>query len=131
MPIATHSSACCRLARSAGEDFWSWREAMYSAAAKIGYEDLEAIAARCYLDLLRGGYTGVAEFLYMHRLARGAKPALDADVAIVRAAARIGIRLTLLPTLYQHSNFGRAAPTPGQAPFIRSSEQFMQDWNEL
>ena len=118
-------------ARTSGEDFWSWREAMYTAAAKIGYEDLEAIAARCYLDLLRGGYTGVAEFLYLHRLTRGSKAALDADVAIARAAARTGIRLTLLPTLYQHSNFGRAAPTPGQAPFIRSTEQFMQDWSEL
>src|ERR1700722_13589206 len=118
-------------ARSAGEDFWSWREAMYTAAAKIGYDDLEAIAARCYLDLLRGGYTGVAEFLYLHRLGRAASPALDADVAIARAAARTGIRLTLLPALYQHSNFGRAAPTPGQLPFIRSSGQFMQDWSEL
>jgi formimidoylglutamate deiminase len=118
-------------ARTVGEDFWSWREAMYTAAAKIGYEELEAIAARCYLDLLRGGYTGVAEFLYLHRLARGAKPALDADVAIARAAARTGIRLTLLPTLYQHGNFGGAAPTPGQSPFIRSSEQFLQDWSEL
>jgi formimidoylglutamate deiminase len=117
--------------RSAREDFWSWREAMYTAATKIGYEDLEAIAARCYLDLLRGGYTGVAEFLYLHRLAHGAKSALDADVAIARAAARTGIRLTLLPTLYQHGNFGGAAPMPGQAPFIRSSEQFMQDWSEL
>jgi formimidoylglutamate deiminase len=118
-------------ARTAGEDFWSWREAMYTAAARIGYEEMEAIAARCYLDLLRGGYTGVAEFLYLHRLGRGANAALDADVAIARAAARTGIRLTLLPALYQHSNFGRAAPTPGQSPFIRSTGQFMQDWSEL
>jgi formimidoylglutamate deiminase len=117
--------------RPAGEDFWSWREAMYTAAAKIGYQDLEAIAARCYLDLLRGGYTGVAEFLYLHRLARGSNAPLDADVAIARAAARTGIRLTLLPTLYQHSHFGRAAPTPGQSPFIRSTDQFMQDLREL
>jgi formimidoylglutamate deiminase len=118
-------------ARAAGEDFWSWREAMYTAAAQMRYADLEAIAARCYLDLLRGGYTGVAEFLYLHRLARGAGAAMDADVAIARAAARTGIRLTLLPTLYQHSNFGRVAPTAGQAPFIRSTEQFMTDWSEL
>jgi formimidoylglutamate deiminase len=118
-------------ARGAGEDFWSWREAMYTAAAKIGPDDLEAIAARCYLDLLRGGYTGVAEFLYLHRLRRGANAPLDADVAIARAAARVGIRLTLLPTLYQHSNFGGAAPTPAQAPFIRSTGQFMQDFAEL
>jgi formimidoylglutamate deiminase len=118
-------------ARTAGEDFWSWREAMYTAAAKIGYDDLEAIAARCYLDLLRGGYTGVAEFLYLHRLRRGSSAPLDADVAIARAAARVGIRLTLLPTLYQHSNFGAAAPTPAQAPFIRSTGQFMQDFDDL
>jgi formimidoylglutamate deiminase len=118
-------------ARTRGEDFWSWREAMYTAAAKIGYEDLESIAARCYLDLLRGGYTGVAEFLYLHRLGRGANAPLDADVAIARAATRTGIRLTLLPTLYTHSDFGKAAPTPGQAPFIRSTDRFMQDWSEL
>jgi formimidoylglutamate deiminase len=69
--------------------------------------------------------------LYLHRLARASGAALDADVAIARAAARTGIRLTLLPTLYQHSNFGRAAPTPAQAPFIRSTEQFLRDWSEL
>ncbi len=118
-------------ARSTGEDFWSWREAMFTAAAKIGYDDLEAIAARCYLDLLRGGYTGVAEFLYLHRLRHGSNAVLDADVAIARAAARVGIRLTLLPTLYQHGNFGRAAPAAAQAPFIRSTAQFMQDFGEL
>jgi formimidoylglutamate deiminase len=118
-------------ARASSEDFWTWREAMYTAAAQIRYEDLEAIAARCYLDLLRGGYTGVAEFLYLHRLGRGSEGALDADVAIARAAARTGIRLTLLPTLYQHSNFGRVAPTPGQKPFVRSTEQFLKDWSEL
>jgi formimidoylglutamate deiminase len=118
-------------ARASVEDFWSWREAMYTAAATISADDLEAIAARCYLDLLRGGYTGVAEFLYLHRLGRGASGPLDADVAIARAAARTGIRLTLLPTLYQHGNFGRMAPTPGQRPFIRSTDLFLQDLREL
>jgi formimidoylglutamate deiminase len=118
-------------ARGASEDFWTWREAMYTAAAEVGYDDLEAIAARCYLDLLRGGYTGVAEFLYLHRLGRGSRTVLDADAAIATAAARTGMRLTLLPTLYQHSNFGEAAPTPGQARFVRSTEQFLKDWSEL
>ncbi|HEY1724043.1 MAG TPA: formimidoylglutamate deiminase [Steroidobacteraceae bacterium] len=118
-------------ARASSEDFWSWREAMYTAAAQIGPQDLEAIAARCYLELLRGGYTGVVEFLYLHRLAHQAGAALDADVAIVRGAQRAGIGLTLLPTLYQHSNFGGVAPTAGQARFIRSTEEFLHDWGEL
>src|SRR3984957_12058447 len=118
-------------ARTASDDFWTWREAMYTAAAQISFQDLEAIAARCYLDLLRGGYTGVAEFLYLHRLRHGSKAPLDADVAHARAAARVGIRLTLLPTLYQHGNFGGAAPAAAQAPFIRSTTQFMQDFGEL
>src|SRR6204780_5747400 len=72
-------------ARTVGEDFWSWREAMYTAAGRIGYDDLEAIAARCYLDLLRGGYPGVAEFLYLHRLARAPAAAPDAAGALGRA----------------------------------------------
>ncbi|MGH8232567.1 MAG: formimidoylglutamate deiminase [Steroidobacteraceae bacterium] len=118
-------------ARALSEDFWSWREAMYTAAAQIDLQDLEAIAARCYLELLRGGYTGVVEFLYLHRLRQAPGAALDADLAIARGAARAGIGLTLLPTLYQHSNFGRGAPSAGQAGFIRSTEQFLQDWAEL
>src|SRR6204780_507797 len=72
-------------ARVSSEDFWAWREAMYTAAAKIGPDDLEAIAARCYLDLLRGGYPGVAEFLYLHRLARAPAAAPDAAGALGRA----------------------------------------------
>jgi len=111
------------------DDFWSWREAMYSLARHLHRDDLEAISARCYLELLRGGYTTVAEFLYLHRC--GERTALDADQAIAAAARRTGIGLTLLPTLYQHSGFGGAPPTPGQQPFVRSSAQFLEDWQEL
>ena len=49
---------------------------------RLQRDDLEAIAARCYLELLRGGYTSVAEFLYLHRL--GDRRELDADLAIAR-----------------------------------------------
>ena len=111
------------------DDFWSWREAMYALARHLHRDDLEAISARCYLELLRGGYTTVAEFLYLHRC--GERTALDADQAIAAAARRTGIGLTLLPTLYQHSGFGGAPPTAGQQPFVRSSAQFLEDWQEL
>jgi formimidoylglutamate deiminase len=117
--------------RAAGQrdDFWSWRETMYALAGRLQRDDLEAIAARCYLELLRGGYTSVAEFLYLHRL--GDRRELDADVAIAAAARRAGIRLTLLPALYQHADFGGAPPTPGQRPFVRETDQFLHDWQEL
>lgn len=118
-------------AQSSEDSFWTWREAMYTAAAGLGHEELEAIAARCYLDLLRGGYTGVAEFLYLHRLHKTVNADLDADRAIAAAAARTGIGLTLLPTLYQHSDFGGAPPTGVQNLFARSTEQFLSDWSEL
>jgi formimidoylglutamate deiminase len=116
-------------AASQRDDFWSWRETMYALARRLRREDLEAVSARCYLELLRGGYTEVAEFLYLHRCAGGA--ALDADQAVAAAARRTGIALTLLPTLYQHSGFGGAPSTPGQQPFVRSSAQFLEDWQEL
>lgn len=121
-------------ARRAQEDFWSWRQSMYAAAAQLGAEELEAIAARCFVDLLRGGYTGVAEFLYLHRLSdRDDRDAAapDADRAIAAAAASAGIRLMLLPALYQRADFGAERVSEGQQPFRRSVERFLADWDEL
>ncbi len=117
--------------RALREDFWTWRELMYAAAAHLGTEELEAIATRCYLDLLRGGYTAVAEFLYLHRLPDAQAAPLNADLAIAAAAGRAGMRLLLLPALYQHADFGAASVTAGQAPFERSEAQFLRDWQEL
>ena len=116
-------------AAGARDDFWSWRETMYALAGRLSRDDLEAITARCYLELLRGGYTSVAEFLYLHRL--GDRRALDADQAVAAAGRRTGMGLTLLPTLYQHADFGGAPPKPGQLPFVRETAQFLEDWQEL
>src|SRR5215469_14986174 len=118
--------------RSHGESdsFWTWRNAMYSAASCMGPVELEAVAARCYLDLLKGGYTGVAEFLYLHRVGPRTD-APNADQAIVAAAKRVGLSLTLLPALYQHSHFGRRPATVAQQPFARSTALFLEDWAEL
>jgi formimidoylglutamate deiminase len=56
--------------RSAGahasDDFWSWRDRMYSAANRITPEQLEAIATQLYAELLAGGYTQVCDFHYLH-----------------------------------------------------------------
>jgi len=91
----------------AADDFWSWRDRMYSAANRITPEQLEAIASQLYAELLAGGYTQVCEFHYLHNALDGAAygdPA-EMSLALVRAAQRTGMGLTLLPTLYMRSGF--------------------------
>jgi formimidoylglutamate deiminase len=89
------------------DDFWTWREEMYRLVARLEPEDVEAIAGHLYVELLRHGYTTVAEFHYLHNDRHG-KPYGDrAELAnaIVGAAAASGIALTLLPVLYAHGGF--------------------------
>ncbi|HLJ19822.1 MAG TPA: formimidoylglutamate deiminase [Stellaceae bacterium] len=107
-----------------GDDFWSWREAMYRFLAVLEPEDVRAIAAQLYLDMLKAGYTGVAEFHYLHH-GRDGHPYADRAAmseAVIAAAADTGIAITLLPALFQTSGFGGAAPTEGQRRFVNTVE---------
>ncbi|MHB8947992.1 MAG: formimidoylglutamate deiminase [Rhodoferax sp.] len=90
------------------DDFWSWRDRMYSVARRITPDQLESIAAVLYAELLVGGYTQVCEFHYLHNAMDGKPYAdpLEMSLALVRAAQRVGMGLTLLPTLYMRSGFG-------------------------
>src|SRR5690606_30163708 len=42
-------------ANAASDDFWSWREAMYSLALKLDPDQFEAIATMLYCEMLRNG----------------------------------------------------------------------------
>jgi formimidoylglutamate deiminase len=89
------------------DDFWSWRDRMYAAALRVTPEQVEAIAAHLYAELLRAGFTQVCEFHYLHNDVDGrpyAEPA-ELALALARAATRVGIGLTLLPTLYMRAGF--------------------------
>ena len=93
------------------DDFWTWREAMYGLVRRLEPDDVQAIAEHLYIELLKHGYTAVAEFHYLHH-ARNGEPYGDvAELAerIVAAADASGIALTLLPVLYAHGGF-RARP---------------------
>ena len=57
---------------AAGDNFWSWREAMYSLALQMTPDTMEAIATMLYAEMARVGYTHVAEFHYLHHAAGGA-----------------------------------------------------------
>ena len=111
----------------AGDDFWSWREVMYRFLDRLGPEQVEAIAAELYLEMVKAGYTAVAEFHYLHNDPRGAAYANPAELSerIIAAAAQAGIRLTLLPVLYQTGNFGGVLPSAGQRRFILTSDAFV------
>jgi formimidoylglutamate deiminase len=109
-----------------GDDFWSWREVMYRFLAALDPEQIEAIAAQLYVEMLKAGYTAVAEFHYLHNDPAGRPYADRAELAngIVAAARATGMRLTLLPVLYQTGNFGGAPANEGQRRFLMPTEAF-------
>jgi formimidoylglutamate deiminase len=111
-----------------GDSFWTWRELMYQFVERLDPDQLEAIAALAYAQMLEAGFTQVGEFHYLHH-DRGGVPFADpAELAgrIAAAAAYTGIGLTLLPTLYARSGFGGAEPKKHQQRFINSPDRFAQ-----
>ena len=101
------------------DDFWSWREEMYKCALLVGPQEAESIAAMLYAEMLRHGYTHVAEFHYLHHDKDGKHYAHLAEMGerMVAAAKAAGIKITLVPVFYQKSNFGQN-PQPRQRRFI-------------
>ena len=101
------------------DDFWSWRERMYQVALRIGPDALENVAAWLYAEMLRAGFTQVCEFHYVHRDPQGHAYADPAEMAwaLVRAAQRTGMGLTLLPTVYMRQGFGQASLNDSQRRF--------------
>lgn len=114
------------VAGAAADDFWSWREAMYRIVARMSPDELEAIAAFAYVEMLEAGFTRVGEFHYVHHDPDGRPYANLAETAerLAAAASLSGIGLVLLPVFYAHGNFGGAAPQPGQRRFVNDLERF-------
>jgi formiminoglutamate deiminase len=104
----------------AADSFWSWRELMYRFVGRLEPDDVEAIAALAFLEMLEAGFTRVGEFHYLHHAPDGRPYANVAEVGerIAAAAAETGIGLTLLPVFYAHAGFGGAPPTPAQGRFV-------------
>ena len=66
--------------RGPGDDsFWTWRETMYAFASRIGPDELRAIAAQLYVEMVKAGYTHVCAFHYLHN-APGGRPYADPAV---------------------------------------------------
>ncbi len=110
------------------DNFWTWRAQMYRFLERIGPDEQEAIAAQLYLEMLRGGYTSVGEFHYLHHDPAGRPYGNPAEMAerICAAATASGISLTLLPVFYAHADFGGAAPLPAQRRFVHDAEGYLR-----
>lgn len=110
------------------DSFWTWRQSMYALANRLEPEELEIIALQVFVEMLKAGYTSVAEFHYLHNRRDGSVyPASNALWEAVRhAAERAGIALTFLPTLYQTSDFGDKPLRADQARFYHDNERFVR-----
>ncbi|MEQ9496622.1 MAG: formimidoylglutamate deiminase [Deltaproteobacteria bacterium] len=102
------------------DSFWTWRTEMYRLALTITPEDLEAIAAQLYVEMLEKGMTCVGEFHYLHHAPDGPYEQRDEMSArIFGAAEATGIALTHLPVLYMAGGFDRP-PEDHQRRFVHA-----------
>lgn len=113
--------------RGPSEDsFWTWRELMYQFVERMDPDQLEAITALAFAEMLEAGFTRVGEFHYLHQDKSGVPFADPGELAgrVASAAAETGIALTLLPTFYAHAGFGGQPPSERQRRFITDLDRF-------
>ncbi len=111
-------------AARAADDFWSWRNAMYDIALTISPSALYEVATVLYRQMLRHGYTSVAEFHYLHHDPNGNPYANISEMGeqLLAAAHEVGIKITLIPMFYQRGGFGKPAES-GQRRFISENAE--------
>lgn len=115
--------------RQQGRDsFWTWRDLMYRFMDRMTPDQVEAIAAQVYVEMLEAGFASVGEFHYVHHQPGGAPYDNIAELSerIFAAAAQTGIGLTHLPVLYTYGGAGQAALTAGQRRFGNDVDRFAQ-----
>jgi len=133
-PANTHSHAFQRamagMTERRGPDlkdsFWTWRKIMYRFVDLLTPEDIEAIAAFLYMEMLEVGFSAVAEFHYLHHGQGGQEYDNIAETAhrIAAAANQAGVGLTLLPVLYTQGGCDGRALVGGQMRFGNNQDQF-------
>jgi formimidoylglutamate deiminase len=118
---------------AAQDSFWTWRDLMYRFVGKLTPDDLEAIAAQLYVEMLKSGYTAVGEFQYLHHDRDGTAFGNPAEMTLrtLAAARETGIGATFLPVLYQFSGFGGQPPGEGQRRFINDADGFLKIYETI
>jgi formimidoylglutamate deiminase len=131
--VNAHSHSFQRLIRgraesrvTSGNDFWSWRNTMYQAAAQLSPEDIYDVARMCFLEMVRAGITTVGEFHYVHNAPDGT-PYDDPNLLaqqVIAAARSVGLRIVLLRSAYFRAGY-ELPPDPGQRRFYERPTAFL------
>ena len=104
---AFHRALRGRTQAGAGS-FWTWREQMYTLAERLTPDTYYRLARATYAEMTMAGVVAVGEFHYVHHQADGT--AFDdpnaMGEALLAAASDVGIRITLLDTLYLYGGLG-------------------------
>ncbi len=130
----THSHAFHRALRSRTQSdrgtFWTWRELMFAAAARLDPDRYRALATAVFAEMALAGITCVGEFHYLHHRPDGTPyvdPTMMGD-ALLAAADDAGIRITLLDTLYLHGGLGADGHAEPAGPQRAFADRSVDTW---
>jgi len=131
-----HSHAFHRALRATTQaargTFWTWRERMYEAAARLDPDSYLQLARAVYAEMAMAGVSCVGEFHYLHHRPSG-RPYADPNAmgrALVQAAAEAGLRMTLLDACYLTGGLDRSGVLPLAGPQVRFSDGDASRWAE-
>ncbi|MCB5311777.1 formimidoylglutamate deiminase [Yersinia intermedia] len=121
-------SGLAEVAGNPQDSFWTWRDLMYRLVQQLTPEDVGVIARQLYIEMLRGGYTQVAEFHYLHHDPEGNPYNCPGEMTaqLSQAAQEAGIGMTLLPVLYSYAGFGAQPAQQGQRRFIQNTDSYLK-----
>ena len=110
------------------DSFWSWRELMYSFMERLTPEQMEAISALVFMEMLECGYASVGEFHYVHHQSGGQhyENIAETSCRIINAARKTGIGLTHLPVFYMQGGLNGKKLAEGQLRFGNELEQYLR-----
>ena len=110
------------------DDFWSWRDLMYRVALTIDPDQMEAIAAMAYAEMVRHGYSHVAEFHYLHHDKNGETYSNRCEMGerLLSAANKAGIKMTLIPIFYQKGGFDSTARSDQRRFISKTVDHYLE-----
>ncbi len=129
---AFHRALRSRVQRGSGS-FWTWREVMYDLAGRLDPDSYRDLAAAAFREMAAAGVTAVGEFHYLHHGAGGRhydEPNVM-GLALLDAAAQVGMRIALLDTCYLAAGIGRPPEGVQQRFCDGSAEEWQRRADEL